>query len=172
MCMCSTSRRLDCAHFIARSANHFKVLSEAHSAGCDDCSMESGLARSVCGQAEAAGRAITPERRNATQLCGLEPESGLFGTLPFPGEQSRSCSRFTPFFPASLSFSPCNLLNMCLEVRTVYSVASKSNTDRFINGYWEEVVSKFDLLCSQLCRCSAWVGLWEYRPRPTYTIWA
>lgn len=109
----SFTTRLDCAHFIACSANHFKVLSKAHSVGFDDCSMVSGLACSICGQTKAAGRAIAPERRNATQLCGLEPESGLFGNLPFPGERSRPCSRSTPFFPSSLSFSPCNLLNMC-----------------------------------------------------------
>lgn len=75
------------------------MFSEAHSAGCDDCSMESGLARSACGQAEAAGRTITPEGRNATRLCGLDPESGLFGTVPFPVERGISHSCSTPFFP-------------------------------------------------------------------------
>lgn len=63
--------------------------------------MESGLAHSACGQAEAAGRTITPEGRNATRLCGLEPESGLFGTLPFPVERGISHSCSTPFFPST-----------------------------------------------------------------------
>lgn len=47
----------------------------------DGCFTEPAFTHYSCGQAGAAGRTITPESGNATQLCGLQLDSYPFDTL-------------------------------------------------------------------------------------------
>lgn len=143
-----------CAHFPAGSRNHIKVLAETVPLCWDGCFTEPAFTHYSCGQAGAAGKTITPESRNATQLCGLKLDSYPFDTL------SVSCrlvvdplSLLFLFFPISTKSHSFywNLLNMCLEHWAVCSVDSGYSTDCFINGYWAEVVSNFTLFCLKLC---------------------
>lgn len=109
----------------------------------DGCFTEPAFTHFSCGQAGAAGRTITPESRNATQLCGLKLDPYPFDTI------SLSCRLVvdpsSSFFLSSLKHQYCsffrNLLNMCLEVRPVCSVDSAQIVSLMVIGWKWLVIS-------------------------------